>query len=147
MKKILLFISLVFIGSSVFAQLEKPVTWSYKAKKISKTEAILYLKATMSEKWHIYSLQVKGIPAKTAFTFKPSKDFVLLGQTIEPKPISKYDQILKTNLTYFEKEVTFTQKIKLNKSTTTIKGEVAFMACNDKQCLPSDVVSFNIPIK
>ncbi|KQB99137.1 protein-disulfide reductase DsbD domain-containing protein [Pedobacter sp. Hv1] len=147
MKKILLFISLVFIGSSAFAQLEQPVTWSYKAKRTSKTEAILYLKATMSEKWHIYSLHVKGIPAKTTFTFTPSKDFVLLGQTIEPKPISKYDQILKTNLTYFEKEVTFTQKVKLNKSTTTIKGMVEFMACNDKQCLPSDAISFSIPIK
>lgn len=147
MKKIILFIFLIVISSNSFAQLEKPVNWSYKIVKLSKNEAVLYVKASLKEKWHIYSLTVKGIPAKTSFSFKPSKDYTLLGQTIEPKPLLKYDRILKTNLTYFENEVTFIQKVKLNKTPTTITGTVAFMVCNDKQCLPTDEITFSFPIK
>lgn len=147
MKKLILFIFLIGITSSTFAQLEQPISWSYKAVRISKNEAVLYVKASLKEKWHIYSLAVKGIPAKTSFAFKPSKDYTLLGKMIEPKPIAKYDRILKTNLTYFENEVTFTQKVKLNKIPTIIKGAVAFMVCNDKQCLPTDEIEFRVPIK
>jgi hypothetical protein len=147
MKKIILFIFLIVISSNSFAQLEKPVNWSYKIVKLSKNEAVLHIKASLKEKWHIYSLAVKGIPAKTSFDFKPSKDYTLLGKMIEPKPIAKYDRILKTNLTYFENEVTFTQKVKLNKSPTTVKGVVSFMVCNDKQCLPTDEIAFSVHVK
>ena len=147
MKKLILFIFLIGITSSSFAQLEQPISWSYKAVKISKNEAVLQVKANLKEKWHIYSLAVKGIAAKTSFDFKTSKDYTLLGKMIEPKPIAKYDRILKTNLTYFENEVTFTQKVKLNKTPTTVKGTVAFMVCNDKQCLPTDEIAFSIPVK
>ena len=138
---------LILAFTKVNAQLEKPISWSYLAKKTNKNEATLYLKAKMQNQWHIYSLAIKGIPAKTSFSFSPSKDYILAGKTIEPKPVSKYDKILKLNLTYFENEVIFTQKIKLIKSSTVIKGKVEFMACNDKQCLPADEVAFSIPVK
>lgn len=147
MKRIILLVALVFVVENVSAQLEKPVTWSYFAKKTSKNEATLYLKARMQNRWHIYSLDIKGIPAKTSFNFSPSKDYLLIGRTKEPKPVAKYDKILKLDLTYFENEVIFTQRLKLNKTSTIVKGKVEFMACNDKQCLPSDEVTFNIPVK
>ncbi|WP_316785954.1 protein-disulfide reductase DsbD domain-containing protein [Pedobacter frigiditerrae] len=147
MKRIILFAVLIFTFSGVNAQLEKPVSWSYLAKKTNKNEATLYLKARMQNRWHIYSLAVKGIHAKTGFNFSPSKDYTLTGKTMEPKPVSRYDKILKLNLTYFENEVVFTQRIKLNKTSTIVKGKVEFMACNDKQCLPSEEVSFSIPVK
>lgn len=147
MKRIILLAVLIFAFTKVNAQLEQPVVWSYLAKKTNKNEAILYLKAKIQSRWHIYSLNVKGIPAKTSFNFSPSKDYILLGQTIEPKPVFKHDKILKLDLTYFENEVIFTQRIKLNKTSTIVKGKVEFMACSDKQCLPSDEVSFSIPVK
>lgn len=148
MKKfILLFFFVSVYSTQSFAQLEKPIRWSYKVERVNKTTAILAFKAIMNEKWHIYSLNVKGIPAKTTFTFSPAKDYTLLGPTIEPKPISKYDKVLKTVLTYFEKEVVFTQKVRLNKTSALIKVAIEFMACNDKQCLPTDLVSFNVPVK
>lgn len=149
MKKTILVITLIFCSAfGAFAQLENPVSWSYAAKKISKTEAVVYLKATIDEGWHMYSQNLKpGGPIKTTFSFKPSKDFTLLGKTIEPKPISQYEKVYKTNLTYFETEVVFQQKIKLSKASTTVKGIVEFMVCNDKSCLPPSEVSFSIPVK
>lgn len=149
MKKISLILTLVIISTfGAFAQLESPVTWSYVAKKISKTEAIVYLKATVEDGWHIYSQNIKpGGPNKTTFTFSPSKDFTLVGKPTEPKPITKYEKVFKMDVLYFEDDVVFQQKIKLKKGTTTVKGKVDFMVCNDKQCLPPSDVTFSIPVK
>ncbi|TCD02358.1 sugar transporter [Pedobacter frigidisoli] len=149
MKRITLALSMVlFTIFGASAQIEKPVTWSYFAKKVSKTEAILYIKATIEDKWHIYSQNVKdGGPVKTTFTFSPSKDFTLVGKTVEPKAITKYESTFKMNVSYFESSVIFQQKIKLNKATTAVKGKVEFMVCNDRQCLPPEEVEFSVPVK
>lgn len=149
MKKITLLFSMVlFTIASTFAQIEKPVTWSYVAKKTSKTEAVLYIKASIDSKWHIYSQNVKsGGPIKTTFAFSPSKDFSLVGKTMEPKAIVKYEDTFKMNVSYFENQVIFQQKIKLNKGVTVVKGKVEFMTCNDRECLPPEEVEFSIPVK
>ncbi|WP_443937195.1 protein-disulfide reductase DsbD domain-containing protein [Pedobacter sp. MW01-1-1] len=149
MKKITLLLSMVlFTIAGAFAQIEKPVVWSYAAKKVSKTEAILYIKATIDDRWHVYSQNVKdGGPVKTTFSFSPSKDFTLVGKTVEPKAIVKYEDTFKMNVSYFEKSVIFQQKIKLNKATTTVKGKVEYMTCNDKQCLPPEEIEFSVPVK
>ena len=149
MKKITLVLSMIlFTIAGAFAQIEKPVTWSYVAKKVNKTEAVLYLKASIDSKWHIYSQNVKsGGPVKTTFAFSPSKDFSLVGKTTEPKAIVKYEDTFKMNVSYFENQVIFQQKIKLNKGTTIVKGRVEFMTCNDRQCLPPEEVEFSIPVK
>ena len=149
MKKLTLVLSMVlFTVAAAFAQIEKPVTWAYVAKKTSKTEATLYIKASVDDKWHIYSQNIKsGGPVKTTFAFSPSKDFALVGKTMEPKAIVKYEDTFKMNVSYFEDEVIFQQKIKLNKGATVVKGKVEFMVCNDKQCLPPEEVEFSIPVK
>lgn len=149
MKRISLIIAFVLftvIGAS--AQIERPVTWSYAAKKINKTEAVVYLKATMEGAWHIYSQNLKpGGPNKTVFSFDSSKDYSTVGKTTEPAPTSYYDENFKMNVSYFGNQVVFQQKVKLNKATATVKGKVEFMVCNDKQCLPPDEVQFSIPVK
>ncbi len=149
MKKITLILTLLFFSTlGAFAQLEDPVSWSYVAKKTSATEATVYIKANIEENWHLYSQTVKpGGPSKTSFTFSPSKEFTLVGKTIEPKPISKFEKVFNMNVPYFEDQVVFQQKIKLNKGTTTVKGKVEFMVCNDKQCLPPSEIEFTIPVK
>lgn len=149
MKKITLILSFVFFSAmGAFAQLENPVSWAYVAKKTGPNEATIYLKATIEDSWHIYSQNLKpGGPNKTVFTFTPSKDFTLVGKPIEPKPITKYEKSFKMDVAYFENEVVFQQKIKLNKGTTVVKGKVEFMVCNDTSCLPPNDVTFSIPVK
>ena len=102
----------------------------------------------IDEGWHIYSQNLKpGGPNKTEITFKPSKDFTLVGKTVEPKPIAKFEKTFKMDVMYFENEVIFKQKVKLNKGTTAVKGSVNYSVCNDKSCLPPADVEFSIPIK
>lgn len=147
MKKLLLVLAVMLTVAGAFAQVQGHVTWAYAAKKVSTTEAVVLLKATIDNGWHIYSLNVKdGGPIKTSFKFKPSKEFKLVGKIIEPKPIVKYDPNFKMNLTYFENSVVFQQRIKLTGKKATVKGTLEYMTCNDHQCLPPEDVDFTVQV-
>ena len=136
------------IAVSANAQIQKPVAWSYAAKKVSSTEAIIFLKATIDNGWHIYSTgQKDGGPEKTEFKFAPSKEYALIGKVTEPKAIKKYEEVFEMDVFYLERSVVFQQRIKLNKSVTVVKGKVSFMVCTDKECLPASELEFNVPVK
>ena len=148
MKKLGLLVAALIITIGAFAQIEAPVKWSYAAKRISPTEAVVLLKATIQPGWHIYSQNVKaGGPIKTSFIFTPSKDFTLVGKAVEPKPATKFEKAFKMNVSYFENAVVFQQKIKLKSAkASAVKGKLEFMTCNDQKCLPPDEVEFSIPL-
>lgn len=148
MKKLIPLLLLTFCLSGLKAQILKPVSWSYAAKKTGSNTATLFIKATIDEGWHLYSQFVKeGGPVKTTFSFAPSKNYTLIGTTIEPKPITKMEPVFKMNVSFFERSVIFQQKIKFTGKPGTIKGKVEFMVCDDKQCLPPDEVEFTVAIK
>jgi hypothetical protein len=150
MKKIF-FLALVLTTLTCFqskAQILTPVHWSYGAKKISATEAVVFIKATIDDGWHVYSQTVKdGGPVKTTITFTPSKDYSTIGITIEPKPISRMEKVFNMEIGFFEKSVVFQQKINLKTSQTIVKGTLKYMTCNDHQCLPPEDIEFSIPVK
>jgi DsbC/DsbD-like thiol-disulfide interchange protein len=148
MKKVLLLITLLTLSAATFAQIEKPVKWSYAAKRVSSTEAVVFLRATIDQGWHIYSQNVKdGGPIKTSFTFAPSKEYALVGKTAEPTPITKYESVFSMNVSYFEKTVTFQQKIKLKSANAaSVKGQLEYETCNNSKCLPPEDVDFDIPL-
>ncbi|HEX8607259.1 MAG TPA: protein-disulfide reductase DsbD N-terminal domain-containing protein [Pedobacter sp.] len=147
MKNLFLIALGLMLSFTASSQILKPVKWSYLAKKTSKTEATLLIRATIDNGWHIYSQTVPdGGPIKTSFNFKPAKAFSLVGKTVEPKPISKFEKTFDMNVAFFEKTVTFQQKVKLAGGKTVIKGSVEFMVCDDHQCLPPETVEFSIPV-
>jgi hypothetical protein len=148
MKKAFALLIALFLTVGAYAQIVAPVKWAYAAKKTSATEVTVFLKASIGAGWHIYSQNVKdGGPIKTSFTFAKSKDYTLVGKTIEPKPITKFEKAFNMNVSFFENEVIFTQKIKLKSANVTaIKGQLEYMTCNDQKCLPPDDVNFIIPV-
>jgi DsbC/DsbD-like thiol-disulfide interchange protein len=148
MKKAFAIIAALFLTIGAYAQIVTPVKWAYAAKKTGPTEVTVLLKASIDAGWHIYSQNVKeGGPIKTSFAFAKSKDYILVGKTIEPKPITKYEDAFKMNVSYFEKEVVFQQKIKLKSANiTAIKGQLEYMTCNNQKCLPPEDVNFTIPV-
>ncbi|HWZ16807.1 MAG TPA: protein-disulfide reductase DsbD domain-containing protein [Mucilaginibacter sp.] len=148
MRKLFFIVIAVVISTGAFAQIETPVKWSYAAKKISSTEAVVFLKATMEKNWHIYSLNVKdGGPIKTSFTFTPSKEYAIIGKTSEPTPAMKYEKEFSMNVSYFENSVTFQQKIRLKSpKASVVKGKLEYMTCNNVKCLPPEDLDFSIPL-
>jgi thiol:disulfide interchange protein DsbD len=148
MKKLLFMAIAIFMGLGAKAQIESPVKWSYGAKKISSTEAVVFLRATIADGWHIYSQNVKdGGPIKTSFTFSPSKEYSLIGNTSEPTPLKKFESAFSMDVSYFEKSVTFQQKIKLKSANaSTVKGKLEYMNCNDRKCLPPEDLDFVVSL-
>jgi hypothetical protein len=148
MKRITLSIVLLLACTALKAQILTPVHWSYAAKKTSATEAVVFMKASIDEGWHVYSQTVKeGGPVKTTFTFPASKEYTLIGKTIEPTPVTRYEKAFSMDVSFFEHEVVFQQKVKLKAGKATVKGTLEYMTCNDKQCLPPDDIEFSIPVK
>lgn len=149
MKKLLLALVALLSFGAAKAQIEHPVEWSYAAKKVSATEAVVLFKATIQDGWHIYSLNVKdGGPVKTSFTFTKSPDYTLVGAASEPTPITKFEKSFSMNVSYFEKSVIFQQKIKIKAGKPlVVKGQLEYMVCNDHKCLPPDDIDFSVPVK
>lgn len=149
MKNLSLIVVMVLMGaSSAFSQILEPVKWQFGSKKINDKEAVVFMRAVIDKGWHIYSMNVEdGGPIKTSFTFASSSDFSLIGNTAEPKPKVKYEDVFGMDVAYFNNEVVFQQRVKLNKGQTTVRGVVEFMACDAEQCLPPDEVPFAIVIK
>ncbi|WP_188504607.1 protein-disulfide reductase DsbD N-terminal domain-containing protein [Parapedobacter pyrenivorans] len=149
MRKLTLALAILFVAATgVSAQILEPVKWQFGAKKINNDEAVVFMKATIDKGWHIYSQNIEeGGPIKTSFTFSPSNEYALIGKPAEPKPKSKHEEVFGMDVSYFDKEVVFQQKIKLKKGSTTVKGAVEFMACDANQCLPPDEIAFTVAVK
>jgi hypothetical protein len=148
MKKILVIVALALSVTALKAQILKPVQWRYGFKKTGKDEAVIFMKATIDQGWHVYSQTVKeGGPVKTTFTFPASKTYTLIGKTIEPTPITRNEKVFDMDVSFFENSVIFQQKIKLKAGQVTVKGTLEYMTCNDKQCLPPEDLEFSILVK
>ena len=146
MKKIWLLMIVFLISASAYAQIETPVKWSYASKKLPGNEAVILLRASIQDGWHIYSLYMKSDgPVKTSFVFAPSTEYALIGKTTGPKPILKYEDALKMHIGYFEKTATFQQKIKIKSNkASVVKGRLEYAVCNDHRCLPAEDVDFAV---
>ncbi len=150
MKKITTTFLMLLLGTSLFAQILTPVKWAYGTEQINETEVVLIIKARIDHKWHLYSQHIpEGGPIPTTFVFKPSSHYTLIGKVEEsPKPIKVYEDLFDMEVAYFEKTATFRQKIKLNTTNDfSVSGELEFMVCDDRQCLPPELIEFSIPVK
>jgi thiol:disulfide interchange protein DsbD len=150
MKKVL-FSTLFLLMAFFFAansQILKPVKWSFDTKKISNEEFELIMKAEMDNGWHIYGsdLPADG-PIPTTFKFTPSADYKLAGKLIEPKPVEEYDKVLEMRLQFYNDFAEYRQKVEMNSDKPfKVTGELEYMACNDRTCLPPEVIEFSFDL-
>ena len=144
MKK--LFSLLFFLCVSVisYAQIIEAVHWRFSVKDISGSEKELVFTANMDDGWHLYGMNIPdGGPAATTFSFDEIHGAVLDGGvTSSSRLIKKYDKQFEMELSWYEKQAVFIQKIKLTAPTFSITGNVRAMACNDQSCLPPTTEEF-----
>ena len=150
MKKIILFLSIVFLAISAKAQLN-PVMWTFTAKKIADKTYEIHMKATIQNGWHLYS-QIQpddAIANPTGFTLNNNPLITLDGKIKEIGTIEKYhDAKLGISANQFSNKVDFIQKVRLKaKAKTNITGSVEYQTCDDKKCLPPKTVNFSIAIQ
>ena len=142
----LLFTIMSFTG---FAQIEKPVKWIFSVEHVSERNYDLVIKADIQKGWNVYSQDVNPDgPIPTSFVFNESVDFKLIDQVKESQPITKYDPVFQMELSSFQNEAIFKQRIELlNDTLSIVKGELEFMACNSEMCLPPDYVDMLFDVK
>jgi thiol:disulfide interchange protein DsbD len=150
MKKFLIFVLVNFIAVSLFAQSGTKVKWEFTSKKIADKKYEIRLVATIQPGWHIYSQNQSedAIVLPTAIKFVNNPLVVLNGK---PKEIGKlfdqFDKAINARSKYYSNKVEFVQTITLKSNVkTAITGEVEFMVCDDRQCLPPDVTKFSIKL-
>lgn len=145
MKRITIFLALVFTVHFLNAQILNPTTWTFDSKQNGK-EVELIFKATIEKGWHLYDTYLpEGGPIATTFTFEDSTLFEFSGDIRKnPAPEIHFDETFKMNVGYFSNEAVLTQKINLlSENAVTIKGFVTFMSCNDENCTPPEEVEFS----
>jgi thiol:disulfide interchange protein DsbD len=146
-----LLVCLISLGINTFAQIgsAKQVSWIYSSKKIADKTYELHITANITGNYHLYATKagVEG-PVATTFTFSPNPLIAFEGGIIEKgKRITKREEAWDGNVNFFEKTVTFVQKVKTKSNAkTNINGKVEFMVCNDDLCLPPSEITFKIPI-
>jgi thiol:disulfide interchange protein len=153
-KTIFLAVLFLFNAAAISAQIFNPVKWNTEVKRISETEAELIASAKIDNKWHLYSTKAtEGDdpgPVPTEFSFEKSKDYELIGKIIEGKAIKEHDPNFDMVVSYFAKNATFKQKIKINNTSSKFKvtGNVNYMVCDDQRCLPptDEELVFEIPL-
>lgn len=151
MNKILFSLLLFFAFTSGNAQIVKPVKWSSKVEKISDTEFNLVMEGKIEADWHLYSQYTpqadlgSALPAE--FKFENAKgNYELIGKVKESPYTKKYNEVFEIDEYFFERKVTFTQKVKiLNAKLTSIVGKIDYQVCKTA-CINDDMkFTFAIP--
>ena len=132
------FLLLFFWTLLIQSQSQEQVVWTTALEKVSDDTYLLKLKAKIKPKWHLYSQNLPDNgPLPTEFIFKGEEgQFDLVGNTQEGKSKTAYDPIFEMELSWFDDEALFEQKIKLlNPDLASIEGEINYQACDDKICI------------
>jgi len=138
---------------SLQGQMHEPVKWEMSAEHIKGDDYMLIYKAAIEEGWNVYSMYMdKGGPIPTAIYYNDEAQFETLGDAKEngKKKSGKDDLFPK-----LDKVIKFTskrpylirQKIKALDYSKPLKGELEYMTCNDKTCLPPTFVEFEFDLK
>lgn len=151
MKQIIVALAAVLVSVAVMGQSKTKVNWTYTAKKVSDKKYELHLSATIQGGWHLYSqnLDKDAIALPTTVKFNKNPLVTLSGRVKEDgKLIAEFDKATQSNSKYFKDKVDFVQVVTLKaKAKTSVSGEVEFMVCDDKSCLPPSKVPFTIAIQ
>ena len=147
MKKVLFFLLPFLVLANLNAQIVKPVKWTSKVEKLSETEFNLVMQGKIDNEWHVYSqFTPENGPLPAEFAFENEKgNYELVGKVKESPYKKQYNEVFEVDEYYFEKKVTFTQKVKiLNANISSIKAKIDYQVC--KQACINDNVQFTFAI-
>ena len=143
MKKIISSTILFLIALTAMAQMMDPVHFTSQLKLLKEGEAELVFSATIDPGWHVYSTNLGNDgPISASFNTVKMEGAEPVGKLqARGSEIKKYDKLFDMELRYFEKAVTFVQKIRFTKPQYDIDCYVEYGACNDEACLPPSEAS------
>lgn len=151
MKKLSASIAFLLVSVLSFAQSGTKVKWDYKVKKISDKKYEVRMIATIQPGWHLYSQKQSAdaiaLPTKISFAKNP-----LIAVSGAAKEVGKvtdaFDKATQSRSRFYSNKVEFVQIVTLKSNIkTSIVGDVEFMVCDDRQCLPPDKTKFTVKLE
>ena len=137
---------MLFLSNIAFAQLD-PVTWTFEATKVNDTEYDIVFKADIERGWSVYSQfndPDKG-PVPTSFEYET--DVKVVGKAKEAgMKKEEMDNNFGVNVVKFSNRAKFTQRVKIEGDSTSLKGKLVYMTCDESSCLPPTDVEFDIAL-
>ena len=142
MKKTLTILVMLVAVLTAAAQMQDPVHVRSELKKISDTEAELLFSATIDAGWHVYSTGLGNDgPISATFHADKMEGAKTVGSLkFRGKELKVFDKMFDMELRYFEKAVTFVQKIQFTQPQYNIECYVEYGACNDQMCMPPSTI-------
>lgn len=158
--QVILFFCFVLSTGLAFSQfdpsssvnLEMPddkVSWDFRIEQ-NDCEATLIGTISIVDHWHINAFELPegnfGMPTELNIT--SSEDFKLIGKTIEPQPIEKFDEKSGEQLRYHEGKFEIKQKLSvLSENNFDIKFELFFQPCDSVKCLMPHSEEMTLAVK
>lgn len=134
---------------TVLAGPDAPVKWTFGAVELANGRVQVDLSAEMEKGWHLYATHLSSDhgPIPTRITFEADEAYYLVDSLKEPEPEMADDPNFGMVLHFHSNTVVFNQVIARRSTTSfTVKGQVEYMACNDRMCLPPVRVPFTIDV-
>lgn len=150
MRKVTVLLVLLVTGFMANAQVQNPVKWAYKLKKVNATTYEVQITATIDKGWHIYSQTTPdGGPVPTTIKFAKNPLVTLVGAAKEVGKLEqRHEELFGVDVKQFSNIVSFVQTVKVKTAVkTSVVGTVEFMVCNDTQCLPPTTNKFSLSIQ
>jgi Disulphide bond corrector protein DsbC len=145
MKKIFFTVLTALLVHFSFGQILNPAKFNYTTVKKGSNQFEIHIKASVDNKWHIYSIyNPDGGAQATALTFTNAKPVGKAKEVGKLKTI--YEKEFKVNQKFFEEKVDFVQTVRVQPGTKQVSGTIEYMVCNDIQCLPPKTVAFDISL-
>ena len=141
-KLIFITLSFYFLSHSLSAQIISPPEWEIQLDQKNPQvgdELTLIFKVAIPTNWYIYSNEFDPNlgPLLTEVKLEESKGISLIGGLEAIGSKKKYDEIWEGDITYFEKEGLFHQKLIITEENAVIKGTLEYQMCSDitNQCI------------
>lgn len=143
MRKLLSTLFMMLMVLVMQAQMLTPIHFTTQLKELKGGEAELIFSATIDQGWHVYSTDLgDGGPVSAAFHVVKMDGAQTIGKLqARGHEIKQYDKLFDMELRYFEKAVTFVQRIRFTKSEYDIDCYVEYGACSDEVCLPPSEIA------
>ena len=128
------------------AQITNPIVWEISASVNDDGMGEISYSASLESGWHLYGLSLpEGGPRPTVISYDALDGVELVGElTPSAKPIETDDKIFNLRLSWWESDVTLTQKFKVISDEYAIIGAISFQGCNDQSCTAPTKEPFEI---
>lgn len=148
-KQLIVILTIIMGLISASAQKLAPITWDVAVNDNSAESAVIKFSAKVEHGWHLYGFDLPDDgPNATAITIDYPEGVSPEGSiTPERAPIEKFDPVFSLKLSWWDSDITFTQKVKITDGKAhELNLSIFFQGCNDQTCISPQKVPFTVTV-